>query len=401
MNNNINLYENFTLTPLVNFSGTLTKYGGISARNDILRPLTRTICSGFNIDELQAKVSDQISQLLNVESGFISASTSAGICMSIAGFITGDDFELIKILPNTTSIKKNKILILKSHCVDYGHDILQDIYITGAKIKIIDDYSVSSLISLENSIDDSICGALFVVSHHCNKNGKISFDEFYKVLSKYKVPILVDLAAEYNLKRYHDLGADITIHSSHKFLGGPTAGIVSGKKIHIRSAYLQNYGICRPMKIGKESIVGALVALKTWIHMNHTKREKDEKIKLDRLFSEIAKYNGLIPNYSKDPTGNPFQRVEVLVDEQKCPYNIYQILWYFTESSPQIAVRQHEIRNNKFILDVRSSSDQDIDYLIIKLSSLYNDNLTIPKLFNYDDYQIYNNKNINSWPEIH
>jgi len=398
--NDINLYKNFSIKPLVNFSGTLTKYGGINARDEILKPLSNAICSGINIDELQAKVSNQISQLLNVESGFISSCTSAGICMSISGFMTGDNFELIKILPNTTTFKKNKILILSSHCVDYGHNILQDILITGAKVKIVDDFNDNSLTNLVESIDDSICGALFVVSHHCNENGRISFEIFSQTLKKFNVPILVDLAAEYDLNSYHDLGADITIHSSHKFLGGPTAGIVSGKTKHIRSAYLQNYGLCRPMKIGKESIVGAIVALKTWVDMNQKNRIKLEDKKLKLLFNIINKYDGLIPTISKDPTGNPFSRVKVFVDENKCQYNIFQILWYFSNITPQIAVRQHEITKNIIVLDIRSSSKNDIEYLNQKLDSLFFEKPIIPKNCDYHKIKILNNHNITNWPEL-
>ena len=61
----------------------------------------------------------------------------------------------------------------------------------------------------------------------------------------------------------HDLaeGADIAIYSGHKFLSGPTSGIVAGRKDLVRAAYLQNRGIARGMKVGKESVAGAMAAL--------------------------------------------------------------------------------------------------------------------------------------------
>lgn len=57
-------------------------------------------------------------------------------------------------------------------------------------------------------------------------------------------------------------GGDLVLYSSHKFLGGPTGGIVAGRKDLVRAAYMQNNGIGRGMKVGKESIVGAIAALK-------------------------------------------------------------------------------------------------------------------------------------------
>ena len=66
------------------------------------------------------------------------------------------------------------------------------------------------------------------------------------------------------LTGYHKAGADITIHSAHKFVGGATAGIVAGRKAMVRAAFLQNYGIGRPMKVGKEGIAAAIVALRAF-----------------------------------------------------------------------------------------------------------------------------------------
>ena len=37
------------------------------------------------------------------------------------------------------------------------------------------------------------------------------------------MPVIVDLAAEYDITGYLEAGADITIHSAHKFLGDATA----------------------------------------------------------------------------------------------------------------------------------------------------------------------------------
>jgi len=40
------------------------------------------------------------------------------------------------------------------------------------------------------------------------------------------VPVIADLASEYDLRGFLAAGADVAIYSAHKFLGGPTAGIV-------------------------------------------------------------------------------------------------------------------------------------------------------------------------------
>ena len=55
-------------------------------------------------------------------------------------------------------------------------------------------------------------------------------------------------------KIFLKLVADVAIFSAHKFMGSLTAGIIAGKKKYIKNIYLQNLGIGRGMKVGKESI---------------------------------------------------------------------------------------------------------------------------------------------------
>ena len=83
------------------------------------------------------------------------------------------------------------------------------------------------------------------------------------------MPVIVDAASEYDLRGFVAAGADIAIYSAHKFLGGLTAGIVAGRKDLVRAAYLQNGGIGRGMKVGKEGIVGAIAALEAWAQRDH------------------------------------------------------------------------------------------------------------------------------------
>ncbi len=50
------------------------------------------------------------------------------------------------------------------------------------------------------------------------------------------MPSIVDMASEYDLRSPVELGADLVIYSAHKFLGGPTGGIVAGRKELVRAA---------------------------------------------------------------------------------------------------------------------------------------------------------------------
>ena len=51
-----------------------------------------------------------------------------------------------------------------------------------------------------------------------------------------KVPVIVDAASEYDLRGFLARGADLVVYSGHKFLGGPTSGIVAGSRALVQAA---------------------------------------------------------------------------------------------------------------------------------------------------------------------
>lgn len=76
--------------------------------------------------------------------------------------------------------------------------------------------------------------------------------------------MIVHAASEYDLNCFVLDGADLVTYSGHEFLGGPTSGIVAGRKDLVRAVYLQERGIGRPMKVGEEGIVSTIVVLEEW-----------------------------------------------------------------------------------------------------------------------------------------
>ena len=118
---------------MINLTGTLTTLGGISARPEAIAPPAAIMGKGVDIVELQARASRAIADVTGAEAGFVSACSSAGICMAIAGAMTGDRMAAIEQPPDTTGMK-NEVVIQTGHLVNYGHPIEQDIRLAGARV---------------------------------------------------------------------------------------------------------------------------------------------------------------------------------------------------------------------------------------------------------------------------
>jgi D-glucosaminate-6-phosphate ammonia-lyase len=340
------------VSPVINLTGTLTTLGGISARAEAIEAAAAIMGLGVDILELQAAASKIIAQATGAEAGFISACSSAGICMAVAGAITADRMDAIEQLPNTDGLK-NEVVIQTGHLVNYGHPIEQDIRLTGGRIVAFGAVNSASQAQLVGAIGPKTAAAVYVVSHHCAPDGQIPFADFARVCKEHDVPVIVDLAAEYDMTGYHRDGADITIHSAHKFLGGATAGVVSGKKAHIRAAYLQNYGLARPMKVGKESIAAALAALRAFNAEDRAEINARLHKPLQLWRDTLADLAGVTGDFDADPTGNPFERLRITVAPD-AGFAAVDLLHALETGTPSIRVRAHQLEHGSFIMDPRS-----------------------------------------------
>jgi len=352
--------------PLINLTGTLTVYGGASARPEAIAAAAEIMGKGVDIAELQASASRAIAGITGAEAGFVSACSAAGICMSVAGAMTGDDMAAIERLPDTTGLK-NKVVIQTGHMVHYGHPIVQDIRLTGAQVVSIGSVNAANTRQLAGAIGPNTAAALFVVSHHCAPDGQIPFEDFVRVCHEHGVPVIVDLAAEYDITGYVKAGADITIHSAHKFIGGATAGVVSGRKALVRAAFLQNYGIARPMKVGKEGIAAAVVALQTFAAEDRTEARAALLEPLECWREALAGVAGVRAELDADPTGNPFDRLRVTVLLEKAGFTPADLVHALEAGTPSIRVRTHQLELGFFVMDARSLGEGERDIVTLRL----------------------------------
>jgi L-seryl-tRNA(Ser) seleniumtransferase len=198
--------------------------------------------------------------------------------LAVAATMTGVNLAQIERLPDVTGLR-DEVVIQAGHLINYGAPIGQAIRLAGAKVIAAGTAALVEIFHIEDAISERTTAALFVVSHHVVQEGQTSLPEFIAICKVRGIPSIVDMASEYDLKGPIALGADLVVYSAHKFLGGPTAGIIAGRKELLRACFLQNYGIGRPMKVGKEGILGTIAALDAWSLRDHaTVKNKEDRI---------------------------------------------------------------------------------------------------------------------------
>jgi len=338
------------LRPIINVSGTMTSLGASIVVPEAVAAVSAILPQFVEIGQLQRKASRVIARLCGTEAGFVTASCSAGISLAVAGAMTGSDLAAIERLPTTDGLK-NEVLLMTGHMVSYGAPVEQAIRLAGAKVVPVGQATSAYRYQLDGAINERTAAAVFVVSHHTVQYGLLPLREFVEVCHTRGVPVIVDAASEYDLKGFLETGADVALYSSHKFLGGPTGGIVAGRKDLVRAAYMQNSGIGRGMKVGKEGMVGTIAALEAWEVRDHAGIRERETRYLELWEQTLSGRPGVTPVREPDPTNNPLDRLKVAIEPKEAHITAWDLADALASGRTPIIVRDHEVEHGYFYLD--------------------------------------------------
>ncbi|MBV8911697.1 MAG: aminotransferase class V-fold PLP-dependent enzyme [Acetobacteraceae bacterium] len=338
------------LRPIINVSGTMTSLGASIVVPEAIRAVAGILPQFVEINDLQRRASRAIAAACGSQAGFVTASAASGISLAIAGCMTGADLARVERLPDTTGMR-DEVPIQLGHWVGYGAPIEQAIRLTGAKPVGVGQATDVRPYQLEGALNDRTAAVLFVVSHHTVQTGQLTLEEVAEIAHARGVPVVVDGASEYDLKGFLARGADVAVYSAHKFLGGPTAGIVAGRKDLVRAAFLQNGGIGRGMKVGKEGVAGAIAALETWARRDHDAVRAREAGYLQYWRERLSRWPGVAPKVSPDPTHNPLDRLEVHIDPLEARITAWDLADALAGGDPPVIVRDHEVELGFFFLD--------------------------------------------------
>jgi D-glucosaminate-6-phosphate ammonia-lyase len=338
------------LRPVINVSGTMTALGASIVVPEAVDAVTRLLSQFVEMGDLHRRASKSIAELTGAEAGFVTASCSAAISLAVAAAITGDNLWAIEQLPDAGTLK-NEVLIQAGHMVSYGAPVEQAIRIAGGKVVPVGQATSAHAYQLAGAITDKTVAAVYVVSHHVVDYAQIPLKTFAEVCHARGVKVIVDAASEYDLRKFLADGADVVLYSGHKFLGGPTSGICAGDKDFIRNIYLQNRGIGRGMKVGKEGIVGVIAALEAWKVRDHDGIRARERAALDLWVETLENRPGVTATIVPDPTDNPLDRLKVAIDPEVARITAWDFASAMARGERPVIVRDHEAEHGHFFLD--------------------------------------------------
>ena len=298
------------LRPIINASGTMTVLGASIMVPQAVAAMAAMAGEFVEIEALHRAADRVIARATGGQAGFVTASCASAISLSVAACMTGQRLLAIERLPDTTGLRR-EVLVQLGHMVGYGASLEQSIRITGASVVPVGTVSMAQPYQLDEAINASTAGVVFVVSHMTVQYALLTLEQVCAICHAKGVPVIVDAASEYDLRGFLARGADLVCYSGHKFLGGPTSGLVAGRADLVRAAALQNRGIGRGMKVGKESIAGVMAALQAWELRDHGAIRASEDAALALWLESLRPFTELECRIVPDPTGNPLRRLRI------------------------------------------------------------------------------------------
>jgi D-glucosaminate-6-phosphate ammonia-lyase len=328
---------------VINAAGTITLLSGSRIAPDIAEAMTAAAQECIDMGLAQGRASEIIAECTGAEAGIVTSGASAGLMLGAAACIAGLDPQAMEHLPDTSGLR-NEFIVPRSHRNYYDHAIracggclIEVGYadrLVGVGVRDTEAWEIA------RAITPKTAGIFYVA----RPGSRPRLSEVAAVARAAGVPLLVDAAAELppaaNLRVFLAAGADLVVFSGGKALGGPSAsGILCGRRHLVASALLQHldldydfdawtppaglidkevlkcvprHGIGRSCKVGKEQIVGLLLALRRFAGASEA-RTKTLGAIAHHLVDALGDVPGLQVRSVADPDGRGVTLVEVQV----------------------------------------------------------------------------------------
>lgn len=369
----MNIYEELGLAKVINASGKMTALGVSKIHKDTGDYMTKAAMSFVDIEDLIDKVGELISVYTGGEDSCVTVGASAGIAISTASVISKGDMNLVEQLPLSDGLK-NEIILQKGHSVNFGAPVVQMIRLGGGVVKEVGHSNKTQPFHIENAITDKTAAIFYIKSHHAVQKGMLSLEKVCQIGKMRNIPVIVDAAAEEDLKKYLEIGADLVIYSGGKAIEGPTSGFITGNKEMIKWCKLQYKGVGRAMKIGKENMMGLAKALEIYEKKDAKLKANKEKERMEILCRKVNEVDGLTGNVIRDEAGRDIYRASIKVDESVLGLSAQDIINNLKTGNLKVYVREHYANLGIINIDPRPLDEGEEDIILDKILEILKEN---------------------------
>jgi L-seryl-tRNA(Ser) seleniumtransferase len=328
-----NIYTRLGVKPVINGRGTWTYLSATLELPEVKAAQEAASHHYVNIFDLQKAVGKRLAELTGAESGMITSGAAAAIASGTAGCIAGTDPKLIWQLPDTTGLKHEVVMVGGRSPFDSA------IRLAGGKLVVVES---------SEQLDNAITSNTAMIY-----TGSLP-EELAKEIAIAKsrgVPIFMDAADGIppveNIRLFAKMGCDLYTVSGGKGLCGPqSTGVLLGRKDLIEAALANTNpwegAVCRPMKVGKEEVMGCLAAVEALFHMDMAALTKEWTGRVERIATLVGTVPGVQTKIFTPTTENQYPTLTISWDHKAWGYNTQDCVKQLLDGTPSIAVMSND-----------------------------------------------------------
>lgn len=325
-----------------------------------------------DMNELLEAAGARIAEQLGTEAALVTAGGFSAMVLGAAGCLTGTDPERVHALPIPTWPRR-ECLIQTPH--RFGYDrAYRDAGMTIVEAETRDDFRAAlsertaMIAALATAERQTMFAPPAPVDWAPAPGPEVmTVREQIEMGRAAGVPVLVDMASDLptgvGLVEFVEAGADLIVISGGKGIGGPqSSGILAGRADLVEAARLNaspNDGIGRGMKVGKEEIVGLLVALDRYVARDVESWVAGWSDMARRIAADLADVPGLSAEVVTNTAG--YEDVELTWDPDVIPLTTDEAKAGLMAGEPRLAylmtVRTRLLREGEDTLVIRRLRD--------------------------------------------
>ena len=334
-------YAELGLRPVINAYATVTKYGGSLMPAEVLAAMNAAASGFVDLMGLQRAVGARIAELTRNEAAYVTSGAAAGVLLAAAAAVLRKYPEAAQSFPSLQDAP-HEAIVQRHHRNGYDFGV-QAIGMRFVEI-------ASSTQALREAIN-ARTACIFWFAGTMNTPDDIPLADLIAIARQHDIPVIVDAAAQLppvdNLWRYTQLGASLALFSGGKDLRGPQpTGLMLGSSELIeliRPISNPNHGLGRPLKVGKEELMGSLAAVERYLGLDHAARAQYCEDCVALWLGALEGLRGVqarrdYPNEAGQPL--PWCRVDI--DAEALGKTADDIIAAFLAQQPSIAVSPRE-----------------------------------------------------------
>ncbi len=367
-------YESLGVKRIVNASANNSKAGSSCLSPQVSEAMRQAAESFVDMDELHLKCGAYIASITGAEDALITTGACGGLLLAVSACVTGSNIAKMLTLPYSAA--GYEVIVQKGHRSGYD----QAVSTVGVNMVEVGLPFRTLPQQIEDAINEHTVAILFTIGEFICPRGEVSLSEVIRIGKKHNIPVILDgsliIFPFERLQNYINLGVDLLVTSGGKHVGGPPGtGFLCGNQKLVEACRMQAgpaFGIGRPLKVGKEEMMGLITALEIYLQTDQTKVIREWKQKVEIIHNGLQNLPYLTTTQTfLDEVDRPVPRVCVKLDEEKLGISAFKVAELLRKNPPHIWVQEFNLSDGILWINPVCLADGDELKIIDGIKTLW------------------------------